>query len=59
MLVTVYTIIRRDFEVEAKTADEAVNYVRENINDYDDETMEEKVMVDGVNYDVAWIQVIG
>ena len=53
MLVTVYTIIRRDFEVEAKTADEAVNYVRENINDYDDETMEEKVMVDGVNYDVA------
>jgi hypothetical protein len=51
-LVSIYTIIRRDYEIEADTDEQAVNLAYENINDYDDETMEEKVMVDGGDFDI-------
>lgn len=50
-LVSIYTIIRRDYEVEADTDEQAVDIANERINDYDDETMETKVMVDGVDID--------
>lgn len=49
-LVSIYTMVRRDYEVEAQTNDEAVAIAEKRINDYDDETLEETVMVDGVNY---------
>ena len=49
-LVSIYTIIRRDYEVEADTDEQAVDIANERINDYDDETMETKVMVDGCDY---------
>lgn len=49
-LVSVYTIIRRDYEIEADTDKQAVNLAYKNLSDYDDETREEKVMVDGVDF---------
>lgn len=49
-LVSIYTIIRRDYEIEADTDKQAVNLAYKNLNDYDDETREEKVMVDGVDF---------
>lgn len=51
-IVSMYTIIRRDYEVEAQTNDEAVAIAEKRINDYDDETLEEKIMVDGINYQI-------
>lgn len=49
-LVSIYTIIRRDYEIEADTDKQAVNLAYKNLSDYDDETREEKVMVDGVDF---------
>ena len=49
-LVSIYTIIRRDYFIDAETDEQAVNMADERVNDYDDETMETKVMVDGVEY---------
>ena len=48
-LVSIYTIIRRDYEIEADTDKQAVNLAYKNLSDYDDETREEKVMVDGID----------
>ena len=49
-LVSIYTIIRRDYEIEADTDKQAVNLAYKNLSDYDDETREEKVMVDGIDF---------
>ena len=49
-LVSIYTIIRRDYEIEADTDKQAVNLAYKNLSNYDDETREEKVMVDGVDF---------
>ena len=49
-LVSIYTIIRRDYEIEADTDKQAVNLAYKNLSDCDDETREEKVMVDGVDF---------
>lgn len=50
MLVSHYTIIRRDYEVNTNDVKKAVEYVTKNINDYDDETMEEMIKIDGKTY---------
>ena len=49
-LVSIYTIIRRDYEVESETDCQAVDIAYEKVNDYDDETIESKIMVDGCYY---------
>lgn len=49
-LVSMYTIIRRDYEIEADTNKQAVNLASENFRYYDNETKEVKVMVDGVDF---------
>lgn len=49
-LVSIYAIIRRDYEIEADTDKQAVNLAYKNLSDYDDETREEKVMVDGIDF---------
>lgn len=45
-----YTIIRRDYEIEADTDKQAVNLACKNFRYYDNETKEVKVMVDGVDF---------
>lgn len=49
-LVSMYTIIRRDYEIEADTDKQAVNLACKNFRYYDNETKEVKVMVDGVDF---------
>ena len=51
-IVSMYTIIRRDYEVDAENDADAVALAEKRINDYDDETIEEKIMVDGINYQI-------
>lgn len=45
-----YTIIRRDYEIEADTNKQAVNLACKNFRYYDNETKEVKVMVNGVDF---------
>lgn len=45
-----YTIIRRDYEIEADTNKQAVNLATKNFRYYDNETKEVKVMVNGVDF---------
>lgn len=49
-LVSMYTIIRRDYEIEADTNKQAVNLACKNFRYYDNETKEVKVMVNGVDF---------
>ena len=49
-LVSIYTIIRRDYEIEADTNKQAVNLATKNFRYYDNETKEVKVMVNGVDF---------
>lgn len=49
-LVSIYTIIRRDYEIEADTNKQAVNFACKNFRYYDNETKEVKVMVNGVDF---------
>ena len=49
-LVSMYTIIRRDYEIEADTNKQAVNLATKNFRYYDNETKEVKVMVNGVDF---------
>ena len=43
-LVSIYTIIRRDYEIEADTDKQAVNLAYKNLSDYDDEKIENLYM---------------
>lgn len=45
-----YTIIRRDYKIEADTNKQAVNLACKNFRYYDNETKEVKVMVNGVDF---------
>ena len=45
-----YTIIRRDYEIEADTNKQAVKLASKNFRYYNNETKEVKVMVDGVDF---------